>query len=144
MKMPATPSPPQIGAILETCLYANDLDRAAVFYQSVLGLKLFAREAGRHLFFKSRNQMFLVFNPLKTIEETDAAPHGTHGPGHTAFAVPMSKMNEWRSYLEAKGVEIEKDVTWPGGGRSLYFRDPANNCLELASPRVWGMGEHKA
>jgi catechol 2,3-dioxygenase-like lactoylglutathione lyase family enzyme len=144
MKMPAIVNPPRIGAILETCLYADDLDRAGVFYQSVLGLKPFAREAGRHLFFKCGNQMFLVFNPLKTIEETDAAPHGARGPGHAAFAVPMSKLNEWRSYLEAKGVEIEKDVTWPGGGRSLYFRDPADNCLELASPRVWGMTESMA
>ena len=37
--------------------------------------------------------------------------------------------------------EIEKDVAWPNGGRSLYFRDPAGNCLELASPLVWGMAE---
>ena len=24
-----------------------------------------------------------------------------------------------------------------GGGRSIYFRDPAGNCLEFAEPRIW-------
>ena len=38
-------------------------------------------------------------------------------------------------------IEIEKDVTWPNGGRSIYFRDAAGNCLELASPLIWGMAE---
>ena len=39
------------------------------------------------------------------------------------------------------GIQIEKDVAWPKGGRSLYFRDPAGNCLEFASPLVWGIAE---
>jgi catechol 2,3-dioxygenase-like lactoylglutathione lyase family enzyme len=143
MKMTAKANPPRIGPILETSLYVDDLDQAAVFYQSALGLRLLERETDRHLFFKCGEQMFLLFNPAKTIAETDAAPHGARGPGHVAFAVPMSKMSQWKSYLEANGVEIEKDVTWPNGGRSIYFRDPANNCLELASPRIWGMHESK-
>ena len=32
---------------------------------------------------------------------------------------------------------IEADFEWPGGGRSIYFRDPAGNCLEFAEPRIW-------
>jgi catechol 2,3-dioxygenase-like lactoylglutathione lyase family enzyme len=43
----------------------------------------------------------------------------------------------WRVRLEAKGVAIEADFEWPGGGRSIYFRDPAGNCLEFAEPRIW-------
>jgi len=125
--------------ILETCLYAEDLIQAESFYQTILGLELFAKEAGRHLFFKCGRQMFLIFNPAKTAEESDAAPHGAHGPGHVAFAVPMAKLDDWKSHLKSKGVEIEKEVKWPNGGRSFYFRDPAGNSLELASPLVWGM-----
>ncbi|MEE9589465.1 MAG: glyoxalase/bleomycin resistance/extradiol dioxygenase family protein, partial [Hyphomicrobiaceae bacterium] len=30
------------------------------------------------------------------------------------------------------------DFEWPGGGRSIYFRDPSGNCLEIAEPRIWG------
>ncbi len=47
----------------------------------------------------------------------------------------------WKRHLESQGVEIEKDMLWPNGARSIYFRDPAGNCLELASPLVWGMEE---
>jgi catechol 2,3-dioxygenase-like lactoylglutathione lyase family enzyme len=127
--------------ILETSLYADNLDQAESFYRSVLGLDPFAKEAGRHLFFKFNDQMLLIFNPARTIEESEAVPHGAPGPGHVAFAVPMSEMDGWKKHLKGKGVEIEKDMLWPKGGRSLYFRDPAGNCLELASPLVWGMEE---
>lgn len=130
---------PKLEQVLETCLYAEDLVQAESFYKTILGLELFAKEAGRHLFFKCGRQMFLIFNPAKTAEESDAAPHGAHGPGHAAFAVPMERLDDWESHLRSMGVEIEKEVTWPNGGRSFYFRDPAGNCLELASPLVWGM-----
>ena len=130
-----------LGRILETSLYADDLDLAEAFYRSVLGLNLFAKEAGRHLFFKFSDQMLLIFNPARTLEESEVAPHGARGPGHVAFAVPLSEMDAWERQLKEKGVKIEKDVLWPNGGRSLYFRDPAGNCLELASPLVWGMDE---
>jgi catechol 2,3-dioxygenase-like lactoylglutathione lyase family enzyme len=35
------------------------------------------------------------------------------------------------------GIAVEAEVTWPGGGRSLYFRDPAGNSLEIAEARIW-------
>ena len=127
-----------IGRILETSLYADDLARAELFYEKVLGLRLFAKEKGRHVFFKCGDQMLLIFNPAKTQRETDV-PHGSHGPGHVAFAVALGELDSWIGRLKPHGVEIEKDILWPGGGRSIYFRDPAGNCLELASPLLWRM-----
>ena len=127
-----------IGRILETSLYADDLVRAELFYEKVLGLKLFAKDKGRHVFFKCGDQMLLIFNPAKTLREI-AVPHGARGPGHVAFAVPLDKLDPWIGRLNQHGVEIEKDILWPGGGRSIYFRDPAGNCLELASPLLWRM-----
>ena len=35
------------------------------------------------------------------------------------------------------GIEIESEVTWTRGGRSLYFRDPDGHLVELATPGVW-------
>jgi hypothetical protein len=35
------------------------------------------------------------------------------------------------------GVAIEQEVDWPRGGKSLYFRDPAGNSVELLTPGVW-------
>ena len=130
-----------ISRILETSLYVDDLTRAEVFYERVLGLELSAKEAGRHLFFKCENQMLLIFNPAKTRLETEVAPHGATGPGHVAFAVPLAELDLWVAHLKQHGIETEKDVLWPGGARSIYFRDPAGNCLELASPLLWRMPE---
>jgi catechol 2,3-dioxygenase-like lactoylglutathione lyase family enzyme len=138
MKTPASANL-QLHQILETALYADDLDRAEEFYTLVLGLHLFAKEAGRHLFFKFFNQMLLIFNPAKTLQESEIAPHGARGAGHVAFAVPTSELDRWKEYLQSQGVEIEKDMLWPNGARSIYFRDPAGNCLELASPLIWEM-----
>jgi len=130
---------PPICRILETSLYTSDLSRAESFYQNVLGLELFAKETGRHVFFKCGDQMLLLFNPEKTALEMEVAPHGSHGPGHVAFAVPLGEIDSWLGRLKRHQVDIEKDIIWPAGGRSIYFRDPAGNCLELASPLLWGM-----
>jgi len=138
MKTPAS-SKLQLHRILETALYADDLDRAEAFYTGVLGLHLFAKEVDRHLFFKFGGQMLLIFNPAKTLQESEIAPHGARGAGHVAFAVPTSELDRWKEHLQNQRVEIEKDMLWPNGARSIYFRDPAANCLELASPLIWGM-----
>jgi hypothetical protein len=38
--------------------------------------------------------------------------------------------------LGERGVEIESEVHWERGGTSVYFRDPDNNLLELATPKL--------
>jgi catechol 2,3-dioxygenase-like lactoylglutathione lyase family enzyme len=34
-------------------------------------------------------------------------------------------------------VRIDHEAGWPGGARSVYFRDPANNLLEIADRDLW-------
>ena len=134
-------------AVLETCVYASDLEAAERFYSGVLGLDCSARVPGRHVFFKLPQAMFLVFNAEQTrVTGTMVAgalvpPHGATGAGHVAFTVRDDEIPAWRERLERAGVEIESEVAWPRGGRSLYMRDPAGNCVELASPRLWGLAE---
>jgi catechol 2,3-dioxygenase-like lactoylglutathione lyase family enzyme len=131
---------PEIQGVLETALYARDLDAAADFYARVLGLEIESRVEGRHVFLRCGRGMLLVFNPGVTAHATGPVPaHGATGPGHVAFAIPDQDMDAWVARLGRLGVEIETDVAWPGGGRSLYFRDPAGNSLELATPRIWGI-----
>jgi catechol 2,3-dioxygenase-like lactoylglutathione lyase family enzyme len=136
----------KISAILETCLCATDLEAAAAFYTQVLGLEMFAEEPGRHAFFRCGAGVFLLFNPGVTAHETSIVngspipPHGTAGAGHVCFRVAESEIPAWRERLQAAGVAIESEVEWPAGGTSLYFRDPAGNCLELAPGKIWGIG----
>src|SRR4029078_727332 len=125
--------------VLETCLYVDDLERAEQFYGDVLGLELESRQEGRHVFFRCGHRMLLLFNPLASRESADHfPPHGAFGPGHAAFGVREAEVTAWAARLGRNGVTIEKTIDWPGGGRSIYFRDPAGNSLELATPRIWG------
>lgn len=129
--------------ILETSLYADDLEAAERFYADVLGLETITRVPGRHVFFRCGDRVFLVFNPAQTLEGGRIPPHGASGPGHAAFAVTEAELAEWRARLTAHGVEVEMEVDWPGGGHSLYFRDPAGNSLELGTPAIWRIPEER-
>ena len=55
-----------------------------------------------------------------------------------ALGVAAESLDAWRTHLAACGVAVEKELTWPRGGRSVYFRDPAGNSVELVTPGVWG------
>ena len=130
--------------ILETVLYAGDLDAAEVFYRDVLGFEPFARVPGRHLFYRCGDQVLLIFNPAGTRAAPAAGalpvpPHGALGPGHICFRATAAEIEAWVRRLAAHAVAIEADFEWPRGGRSIYFRDPAGNCLEIAEPRIWGL-----
>jgi catechol 2,3-dioxygenase-like lactoylglutathione lyase family enzyme len=128
--------------ILETCLYVDDLEAAEVFYRDVLGLTFVSRQAGRHVFFRCGQRMLLLFNPSES-QATDQhfPPHGASGAGHVAFAVAEMSLGDWQQRLTERGIAVERIIDWPGGGRSVYFRDPAGNSLELATPRIWGISE---
>ncbi len=132
-------------AILETVLYADDLAAAEAFYRDVLGLEPFSKAEGRQIFYRLSGQMLLIFDPAATqIAPAPGAPlpvppHGARGKGHVCFRASATEIAAWRERLAAKGVAIEADFEWPGGGRSIYFRDPAGNCLEFAEPKIWGL-----
>ena len=131
-----------ISGILETVLYAADLDAMEAFYRDVLGLELFTKVPGRHLFYRCGNQVLLIFNPEATRQPSASGipvpPHGAEGPGHLCFRAGAVEIDEWQQKLVALGVVIEMDFEWPQGGRSIYFRDPAGNSIEFAEPRIWG------
>jgi catechol 2,3-dioxygenase-like lactoylglutathione lyase family enzyme len=132
-------------AILESALYADDLDAAEDFYTRVMGLERIAKVPGRHVFFRCGEGVLLVFNPRATVKppEPDARlpvpPHGTTGQGHLCFRAAAEEIERWKAHLAAAGVAIEADFEWPNGGRSIYFRDPAGNSLEFAEARIWGL-----
>lgn len=131
-------------AILETALYAEDLDAAERFYADVLGFTIYGRVPGRHVFFKCGAQMLLLFNPAATRVASSSLglpvpTHGASGEGHVCFRADAAEIDRWKVHLQAKGVAIEADFVWPSGGRSIYFRDPAGNSIEFAEPRIWGI-----
>lgn len=135
---------PVADRVLETCLYVDDLEAAKPFYRDVLGLDLLAEEPGRHAFFRCGESMVLLFNPEASSrahsgsEDTIDVPcHGARGEGHVAFAVEREQLVAWRACFANARIPVEREIAWPGGGHSLYVRDPSNNSVEVATPALW-------
>ena len=131
-----------IEGILETALYADDLDEAEAFYGDVLGLEKIRRGGNRHIFYRCGSGVLLIFNPAETSVPIADDPfpvpiHGAKGPGHICFFVAHDDLDAMARRLQGAGVPVESELTWPNGARSIYFRDPAGNSLECASRTLW-------
>jgi catechol 2,3-dioxygenase-like lactoylglutathione lyase family enzyme len=127
----------KLGAVYESALYARDLAAAKEFYRGVLNLQLLY-ESDLMLSFRCGQGVVLIFDPERASRTGRGVPnHGAHGPGHLAFAVPDDRLENWKQKLEGAGVAVEQIMDWPEGGRSIYFRDPAGNSLEFATPDLW-------
>jgi catechol 2,3-dioxygenase-like lactoylglutathione lyase family enzyme len=130
---------PPLEGVHEAALYCDDLEGAERFWRR-LGLPLVGRAEGRHVFFRAGRDLLLVFDPRSTQRSPGAVPpHGATGSGHVALSVPdPDALESWRRRLEAADVPVEAETTWPAGGRSLYFRDPAGNSIEFITRGSWG------
>jgi catechol 2,3-dioxygenase-like lactoylglutathione lyase family enzyme len=129
-----------VKAIIETAIYVDDLQMTEAFYGTVLGLRVMGKEPGRHVFFQvGEGSVLLAFIAETTLKGDHLPPHGAEGPGHFALGIDADALDAWRQKLQESGVAIEQEVQWPRGGKSMYFRDPAGNSVELVTPGVWGL-----
>jgi catechol 2,3-dioxygenase-like lactoylglutathione lyase family enzyme len=129
-----------IKAIIETAIYVDDLDAAEDFYRRILSLRMMGKEPGHHVFFQvGEASVLLAFLADATVKGDRLPPHGTTGQGHFALGIEAESFDAWRKLLQGHGVSIEKEVEWPRGGKSIYFRDSAGNLVELVTPGVWGL-----
>lgn len=125
-------------SILETVLYADDLDAAAAFYRDVIGLSLSSDMRPLSLAFRvGPGSVLLIFDPSASEAEGRVVPsHGARGAGHVAFVISDESYDDWLSGLPSAGVEVEQEHAW-GRGRSIYVRDPAGNSVELVTEDIW-------
>jgi catechol 2,3-dioxygenase-like lactoylglutathione lyase family enzyme len=133
---------PRVRRVLETALDCDDLPRSAAFYTHLLGVtpmidteRLVAIDAGE-------GTVLLLFQRGQSGTPVDTPggvvpAHEAGGPGHFAFAIEAVDLPAWDARLVELGIAIESRVTWERGGLSLYFRDPDNRSVELATPGVW-------
>jgi catechol 2,3-dioxygenase-like lactoylglutathione lyase family enzyme len=130
----------KIKTLTETAIYVDDLQATETFYCTVLGLPVIGKEPGRHVFFQvGEGSVLLAFLAEATLKGDPLPPHGATGPGHFALGIEAESFDAWRKLLQSHGISIEKEVDWPRGGKSIYFRDPAGNLVELVTPGVWGL-----
>jgi catechol 2,3-dioxygenase-like lactoylglutathione lyase family enzyme len=134
----------RISAVVETCLYVEDLQRARQFYVEVLGLEAMVDEprfcalnvSGRSVLLLFEQGQLLQAHPLPggTIP-----PHDGSGPVHVGFSIDAADFTAWETRLREYGTSIESAVVWPRGGKSMYFRDPDQHLVELLTPGVWAI-----
>jgi catechol 2,3-dioxygenase-like lactoylglutathione lyase family enzyme len=135
----------RVERLLETAVYGPDLLTLEAFYVQVLGLEPVARTPGRNVVLRCGAAALILFDPRASgTHGGPFPPHDGPGRGHIAFTVPLADFPAWRSRLAAAGVAIEREVEWPDGNYSLYFRDPAGNSVELAPPTLWNSLGYRA
>jgi catechol 2,3-dioxygenase-like lactoylglutathione lyase family enzyme len=133
---------PNMTRILETALYVADLDRAAAFYEEVLGLPCLHADKRMRAYDVNGNGVLLLFpegGSLAPIETPGGfiPPHDGRGPVHIAFGIAREDLEVWQRHLTQAGVALEGRTQWPRGGVSVYFRDPDGHLLEIATPGLW-------
>ena len=127
--------------IIETCIYSTKLKEMKNFYIDRLGLDFVSEENGRHVFLKAGKSMLLIFNPESTLNESMSIfpIHGAITPPsivHFALEINTADYEKWKDLLSKKQINIEKELKI-GNSRSIYFRDPSGNVVELITENAW-------
>jgi catechol 2,3-dioxygenase-like lactoylglutathione lyase family enzyme len=128
----------RILGVYETVLYAPDPPTAAAFYRDALGLEQLEEPDDLSAVFRlPAGHVLLIFNPLMSSRPGRPVPsHGSAGAGHIAFAIEAGTYEDILTSLSDKGIQIEREIEWERG-RSVYFRDPAGNSVELVDGDIW-------
>lgn len=130
----------KIEGVGHVVLKVRDLERAARFYQDVLGLKEVARFHDRMVFFSAGTNHHDIA-VLKVGPDAPGPSREAVGLYHVAFKIGSSldQLRAARAHLEAHGVPI-LGISDHEVSQSIYLQDPDGNGLELfvdADPAVW-------
>lgn len=135
---------PKLDGILETALYTDDMDRARAFYEGVLELRPIFQDQRLTAYGIAPGSVLLLFRrgsarEAVTMPGGSIPGHDGAGPLHVAFAIGRDELAQWERHLAGRGIAIEGATNWSRGGRSIYFRDPDDHLLELATPGLWSV-----
>jgi catechol 2,3-dioxygenase-like lactoylglutathione lyase family enzyme len=133
---------PRVSGILETSLYVDDLDCSRAFYERILGFVAIFQDDRMCAMEVPGEQVLLLFRHGMTDQPAPGPdgfipPHHGRGALHVAFAIPLRELAAWEEHLRCQDIAVESRLNWPGGGTSLYFRDPDGHSLEVATPGLW-------
>jgi catechol-2,3-dioxygenase len=131
----------KIKKVVETCIYCSDLQSMKNFYVRILGLSVIQEEHDKLIFLKAGKSMLLIFDPMQTRTNNGSLPvHGALTPPssiHFAMEIEEQEYHASKQLLASNKIAIEKEVNWDSQAKSIYFRDPAGNLVELITPGAW-------
>ena len=133
---------PRLTHILESSLYVADLARSRAFYRRLFGFDVALEDERMCALVVPGAQVLLLFRRGGSTQPSpgpngNIPPHDATGQQHLCFAVAADELAAWEDFLAAERVGVESRLDWPHGGRSIYFRDPDDHSLEVATPGLW-------
>jgi catechol 2,3-dioxygenase-like lactoylglutathione lyase family enzyme len=133
---------PPVIRILETALYVDDLDRSVAFYQRLFRFAVMTHDFRMAALAVPGREALLLFKKGASTQPSETPfglipAHDSQGVQHLCFAIAADGLDAWRTHLDAQRVAVESELRWPSGATSLYFRDPDDHSLEVATPGLW-------
>ncbi|GEM_PF-3340230 len=122
---PAAKEPIGTSGIDHVGLAVDDVEKARAWYVDLLGMRESARAAN---FVSLRvNEQFVFLLARETTPSATAL-------AHVAFRVTLEEFDKALAALGARGIPIDEGPRKRGSGRSVYFKDPWGNQIELHHP----------
>ncbi len=113
-------------SIGQVALTVRDLDRAAAFYEGVIGLGLIERTGECALLGTQAGTLIALRQDRKAKPFPQEA-----GLFHTAFLLPSKKdLGAWLVYAHERGVRLD-GASHHGVSEALYLNDPEGNGVEI-------------
>ncbi|GGW45490.1 VOC family protein [Arenibacter certesii] len=132
----------KVKGVLETALYVSNLQVSIDFYKAIFNIDILIENQSFCALNIFNKQVLLLFQKGSASQGSSSSggiipPHDGFGNLHLAFCISEIDLFPWKEWLTKNKVEIESEYKWERGGTSLYFRDPDNHLLELATPGLW-------
>jgi len=134
----------EVDGVVEVPVSADDVDRAARFYDRVFGFKTIFQDKDKLRALDACGHQVILLFKRKAITEATQTPegkipaHDVAGESHFAMGVESDeRLEECITRLAQLGIAIESEARSTFGGRQLYFRDTENNLVELITRNVW-------
>jgi catechol 2,3-dioxygenase-like lactoylglutathione lyase family enzyme len=132
----------KITGIIETAITVRDIETSARFYEDLFGFERMLDDPRICSMNVAPGHVLLIFKEGGSTDQVQTEGgiipgHDAHGQMHFALGIAAEDFDGWIGRLREKGIAIESIVKWPLGGRSVYFRDPDQHAVELATPGVW-------
>ncbi|HEU0146918.1 MAG TPA: VOC family protein [Bradyrhizobium sp.] len=131
MNEPESASPFRaIRAVDYTIIFVRDFQAMRVFYQDVLGLPLSRELSDGWIEYRIGSNTLALARPGRTAADLPL-PLGTASL-QLAFKVSAPDVDQCALELQEKGIALlEPPTDQPFGHRTLFFRDPDGNLLEV-------------
>lgn len=111
-------------------VFARDLPAMRRFYETVLGFPVYREIAGPWIELRVGSQILALTRPGLLFG--DPAPADGVPALQLAFRLTAAQVDACADHLRAAGVAILGEPTdQPWGHRTLFFRDPDGNILEV-------------